>query len=459
MLFGDNRITRSGRRIGQFMMGAALVFAIVALPTGALAAATAPSLGTAQSFAVLGGSAVTNTGPTVVTGDLGVSPGSAVTGFPPGVVTGGSIHAADAVALQAQSDVTTAYNNLAGQACNSNLTGKDLGGLTLTSGVYCFSSSAPLTGTVTLDAQGSADAVFIFQIGSTLTTASSSSVHVINGGSNCNVYWQVGSSATLGTGTRFVGNILALTSVTLTTGANVAGRALARNGAVTMDTNNVSVSGCSSGAPTSTPTTTPASGTPTTTPAPRTTTATPAPGTTTGGTANSPAPCVGNIRGSKMDGAGHGLAGWTIQLLQGNQVIQSATTDASGNFSFLGLGMGAYTVQEVQHTGWVPQSPASINVTLSDCHQNLIGNTFVNVSTAGALTPTATGKATAVATATATVTPPGVGVGLKPTAVSKSQRPSTLPRTGDTLPWADPFALTLGVLLLAAGLVVRRARA
>src|SRR6185436_11856059 len=172
-------------------------------------------------------------------------PGTAVTGFPPGTVTGGTIHLNDASASQAQSDVTTAYNAIAGTACNVDLTGQNLGGLTLTPGVYCFSSSAQLTGTLTLNAQGNPNALFIFKIGSSLTTASSSSVLLINtgGGTNCNVFWQVGSSATLGTATNFVGNILALTSITLTTGANVSGRVLARNGAVTMDTNSVVVCG------------------------------------------------------------------------------------------------------------------------------------------------------------------------------------------------------------------------
>jgi hypothetical protein len=127
------------------------------------------------------------------------------------------------------------------------MTGLDLGGKTLIAGVYCFSSSAQLTGTLTLDAQGNANAVFIFKIGSTLTTASGSSVLLINGGTLCNVFWQVGSSATLGTTTSFAGNILALTSITLTTGATVTGRALARNGAVTLDTNTVTAI-CTSGA-------------------------------------------------------------------------------------------------------------------------------------------------------------------------------------------------------------------
>ena len=216
---------------------------------GASPALAQISLGTAQSFAVLGGSTVTNTGSTTVTGNLGVSPGTAVTGFPPGTVTGGTIHLNDASAAQAQSDLTTAYNAIVGTACTVDLTGQNLGGLTLTPGVYCFSSSAQLTGTLTLNALGNPNALFIFKIGSTLTTASSSSVQVINPGSNCNVFWQVGSSATLGTSTSFVGNILALTSITLTTGANVSGRVLARNGAVTMDTNNVVVCGPTSACP------------------------------------------------------------------------------------------------------------------------------------------------------------------------------------------------------------------
>ncbi len=199
-------------------------------------AQTVPPLGTTEAFAVLGGSTVTNTGASVLVGDLGVWPGSAITGFPPGTLTG-TIHAGDAVAQQAQSDLVTAYNDLAGQACGTVLTGQDLGGMTLTSGVYCFSTSAQLTGTLTLDAQGSVNSVFIFQIGSTLTTASSSIVSLIGGGSECNVFWQVGSSATLGTGTALLGNILALDSITLTTGAGISGRVLARNGAVTLDTN------------------------------------------------------------------------------------------------------------------------------------------------------------------------------------------------------------------------------
>jgi hypothetical protein len=202
------------------------------------ALAQSPSLGSAQNFAVLGASTVTSTGLTTVTGDLGVSPGTAVTGFPPGILVG-TLHAGDAVALQAQSDVTVAYNACAGAVVTTTLTGQDLGGLTLTPGVYFFAASAPLNGVLTLDAQGNPNAVFIFQIGSTLLPAINASVNVINGAQAGNVFWQVGSSATLAAGVVFRGNILALASITLSAGTQVFGRALARTGAVTMDTSSV----------------------------------------------------------------------------------------------------------------------------------------------------------------------------------------------------------------------------
>ncbi|KAL6876821.1 hypothetical protein J3F83DRAFT_769863 [Trichoderma novae-zelandiae] len=188
-------------------------------------------LGTALSFAVLGGSAVTNTGPSIISGNVGVYPGSAISGFPPGTVVNGVIHMTDAVAAQAQADVTTAYNVAAGLPPNVDLTGQDLGGMTLVAGVYSFSTSAQLTGALVLDGQGDSSSVWVFQIGTTLTTATASSVILIGGASPCNVFWQVGSSATIGTTTTFVGNVLALTSITLVTGASNNGGLYARNGA------------------------------------------------------------------------------------------------------------------------------------------------------------------------------------------------------------------------------------
>ena len=205
---------------------------------------TTSLLGTAQAFAVLAGSTVTNTGPSVINDSVGVNPGSAVTGFPPGLLTAGTIHTADAVALQAQSDVGIAYDSLAQRPCEFHLTGQDLGGKTLTAGVYCFTSEAQLTGTLVLDAENRADALFIFQIASKLTTASAASVRLINGASPCNVFWQVGTSATIGTGTTFVGQILALASIALQTAASLDGRALARNAAVTLDSNRINAASC-----------------------------------------------------------------------------------------------------------------------------------------------------------------------------------------------------------------------
>ena len=244
----------------RLLVSGLAAFSLLAAASMTLAAHAPVGLGTADSFAVLGGQTVTNTGPSVISGSVGVSPGSAVTGFPPGLVNNGTIHAANATAAQAQLDLTTAYNDAAGRSCTTDLTGQDLGGMTLTDGTYCFSSSAQLTGTLTLDAQGVSSAVFIFKIGSELTTASTSTVSLINGAQACNVFWQVGSSAALGTATTFRGSILALTSISLTTGATIVeGRALARNGSVTLDTNTITRDTCRTPAPAATaaPTATP----------------------------------------------------------------------------------------------------------------------------------------------------------------------------------------------------------
>ena len=239
-LLGSARVKQRLVYITTLCTVSALLFATVGNAWARPMLAVAPTLGTATSFGVLAGSTATNIGPTMIVGDLGVNPGDEITGFPPGVVIDGTTHAGDAVAMQAQLDVTAAYNNLAGQACDADLTSQDLAGLTLTPGVYCFTTSAQLSGALTLDGQGDPSAVFVFKIGSTLTTASSASVLTINGAAGCNVFWQVGSSATLGTNTAFVGNLLALASVTLNTSASLFGRALAQTGAVTMDSNNIS---------------------------------------------------------------------------------------------------------------------------------------------------------------------------------------------------------------------------
>ncbi|MEU4348351.1 ice-binding family protein [Streptomyces sp. NPDC023838] len=233
-------------------------------PTRANAVASPVPLGTAASFGVLAGATVTNTGPTVVNGlNVGVSPKTAITGFltsdgGPGIVTPpGVLHSADAVAGQAKTDLNTAYTQAAGQTLTDaiyNDAPHEFGGQKLTPGLYRANSSAGITGTLTLDAQGNPNAVWVFQIGSTLTTASASSVSFINGASPCNVYWKVGSSATLGTYSTFVGTILADTSITATTGAIINGRLLADaglrgDGAVTLDSNRIFQGPCGIGVP------------------------------------------------------------------------------------------------------------------------------------------------------------------------------------------------------------------
>ena len=221
---------RRGRAAG---VAIAVCCVFAAIPIAAKASPV--NLATAQPFVVLGGSTVTNTDSSVLNGDLGVSPGTSLTGFGAPAVVNGATHQNDAVARQAQSDLTTAYNVAAGQPVSpgNELTGTDLGGRTLTAGAYGFSSSAQLTGQLTLDAQGDPNAQFVFVIGSTLTTASASSVILTNGASPCNVYWKIGSSATLGSGTAFAGNLLTLEDVSLNSGVTVQGRVLA-HGAVTL---------------------------------------------------------------------------------------------------------------------------------------------------------------------------------------------------------------------------------
>jgi len=257
MRFPKTRLHHGPLRLG--IASAAAVGLLVALP-GSAQAATQPTvgLGTATSFAVLAGTTVTNTGATRVSGNLGLNPGAAaaVTGFPPGLVTNGTQHTADPVSLQAQADLKTGYDDASGRT-PVTVVSKDLGGQTLKAGVYKATADLGLTGTLTLDAENDPDAVFIFQGAKALKAASSSKVRLVNGASPCNVFWQVSSSATLGSDSSFTGTIMALQSVSLATRASVDGRVLARNGAVTLQANTIKSPQCDAAARTA-PTATPA---------------------------------------------------------------------------------------------------------------------------------------------------------------------------------------------------------
>ncbi len=297
-------------RASRVLAVAALGLALTGVTANPAFAAQAPvGLGTAASFAVLAGTTITNTGPSVISGDVGLSPGTAVVGFPPGTVNNGTIHATDATAAQAEAAVTTAYNDAAGRAATATISA-DLGGRTLVSGVYT-GATLGLTGTLTLDAQGDPNAVFVFQSASTLITASASVVALTNGATACNVFWQVGSSATLGTNSTFVGTVLALTSIAATTGTNVNGRVLARNGAVTLDSNTITNSTCGGTAPTTTTiaatttaptTTTTALAATTTAPTSSTTTTVPTTTTTAGATATTQVPTTPAVTPSVLGG-------------------------------------------------------------------------------------------------------------------------------------------------------------
>ena len=217
-------------------------------------------LGAADSYAVLAGETITNTGATVITGDVGLHPGTATPGLTAEMVSG-EIHVDDAEALAAKNALVTAYNDAAGRTPATAIA-TELGGQILTGGVYSAGAFG-ITGTLTLDGENNPDTVFIFQMESTLTTAVGSSVVLINNAQACNVYWQVGSSADLFSNTTFIGTILALTSINLQNGASIEGRALARNGEVTMDTNTITRATCSSptnGGTTTTTLTTPVGG-------------------------------------------------------------------------------------------------------------------------------------------------------------------------------------------------------
>lgn len=326
-------------RITDMIFPASLGIGMLLLCSAPALAAT--YLGTADPYAVLAGSAVTCTTFATITGDLGISPSGASSITGPCTVTGTTNVAA--AAAGAKTDLVTAYNVLAGLSCNTDLSGQDLGGMTLTPGVYCFSSSAQLTGTLTLNALGNPNAVFIFQIGSTLTTGSSSSVSVINGGpaSSCGVSWQVGSSATLGTATAFAGNIVALSSITLNTGASVTGgRVLARNAAVTLDSSTVSASACIGYA----------------------------------GTGLPPVPGQGSITIVKNTLGGNGTFNFT-----GSQSFAITTAGGAGSntTAFASVVPGTYTVTETVPAGW-----NLTGLTCSNGSQVNVGTATTNVAVA-----------------------------------------------------------------------------
>ena len=218
------------------------VTAMLALPMTTMAAQAPVGLGTTASYAVLAASTITNTGTTVINGsaggDVGLHPGTVFTGQGTATITG-TVHLADAAALQAKNDLVTAYNDAAGRT-PTTIIPSELGGTTLTPGVYASQDGTfQITGTLTLNAQGDPDGVFVFKTASTLITASASNVNLLNSARFCRIFWQVGSSATLGTNSHFVGHIFAMISITATTGATVQGQLMARNGAVTLDTNTI----------------------------------------------------------------------------------------------------------------------------------------------------------------------------------------------------------------------------
>jgi Ice-binding-like len=322
------------RRLRRAGLAVAAVLALGAIP--AVAQAAPVNLATASPFAVLGGAEVTNTGPSVLKGALGVSPGTSLTGFALPATVLGATHANDAVASQAQADLTTAFGVAGEQAVppGNELTGIDLGGLTLTPGAYNYSSSAQLTGQLTLNAQGDPNAQFVFIVGSTLTTASASSVILINGASPCNVFWKIGSSATFGEATQFQGNVLAHEDISVNDAVHVEGRLLAAR-AITLINDVIDNSKCAASTETesetgtTTPSTTTTSGVPSSGGVATTTTASTTSGTPTtrksttanGGSGNQKTPTpTGSAKGTSTVTRGAAGPNGTMVTVAGKRI-------------------------------------------------------------------------------------------------------------------------------------------
>ena len=359
--------TRTQFFVASASLGLVSCLVLMTVSLGNAAVPSAVDLGTAGSYGVLGGSAVTNTGPTTVTGDLGVSPGTSITGLAQ-ITMHGSVHQTDAAAAQAQADLSLAYNQAAGKAPNQIASvPAAVGGLTLNPGVYKYDSSLNIAGALTLDGQSDPNAVFIFQVGSTLITASAASVVLTNGAQACNVYWQVGSSATLGTTTSFQGVIMSLASITLNTNATVTGSVLAQTaGAVTMDTNTITRATCAvqpspsispSPSPSISPSPSPSiSPSPSTLPAPGgspTATPTPTPTATGSGTASVLPTVSGVTPGTGPTGGG------TVVSITG-QGLQAATAVIFGTAP----GTGLVVTSSNALTVTTPPGSGSVNVTI-----------------------------------------------------------------------------------------------
>lgn len=413
---------------------AGLAALVVAAVTGP--AKGAVNLGTAESFAVLANTTITNTGTTTITGDVGLYPGTSVTGFG-SVVQTGALHVANGVAQQALIDAGTAYGVLQGRTPCTDLTGQVLGQTVgtvndpLLPGVYCFSSSAQLTGDLYLTGGGE----YIFQIGSTLTTASGSRVILQSGAEACNVFWAVGSSATLGTSSQFVGTIIANTSITATTGAVVEGRLFALNGAVTLQFNTITRPICATTTTTSSTTTTAPPATTSTTVGPGTTSTTVAPGTTT--TTLAP--------GTTTTTAGPGGT--------------TTTTLAPGTTTT--LAPGATTTTTSTTTTSVPATTTSTSSTttttvLDASTGDQTGATTTTVAQAGTTTSsTTTTRPTTTTTTTdsgATGTTTATTVAGGRTTTPDGARTGALARTGSSLRWLQFWA---GMALALGGVMVR----